>query len=155
MFRWFGSSLASKLRLTKNDFQLVDSRLSWRRNYAGKNSKFIGPYTKYKSVLAEAMCNEASKVLAKGVKALDLREGIQMAIRAVSKSLSSRARMISTSEEIAQGLKLSNVKVKLRNPTTLRQRTGLLHSTSHFRVCGFGFFPPSFRVSPSHSLFSL
>jgi chaperonin GroEL len=45
---------------------------------------------------------EGCKSVAAGMNAMDLRRGITMAIDAVVTHLKSRARMISTSEEIAQ-----------------------------------------------------
>ena len=45
---------------------------------------------------------EGCKSVAAGMNAMDLRRGITMAVDAVVTNLKSRARMISTSEEIAQ-----------------------------------------------------
>lgn len=45
---------------------------------------------------------EGCKSVAAGMNAMDLRRGISMAVDSVVTNLKSRARMISTSEEIAQ-----------------------------------------------------
>lgn len=54
------------------------------------------------TVLTRAIFTEGCKSVAAGMNAMDLRRGISMAVDAVVTNLKSRARMISTSEEIAQ-----------------------------------------------------
>lgn len=54
------------------------------------------------TVLTRAIFTEGCKSVAAGMNAMDLRRGITMAVDAVVTHLKSRARMISTSEEIAQ-----------------------------------------------------
>ncbi|KAI8523161.1 hypothetical protein RHMOL_Rhmol13G0052100 [Rhododendron molle] len=54
------------------------------------------------TVLTRAIYAEGCKSVAAGMNAMDLRRGITMAVDAVVTNLKSRARMISTSEEIAQ-----------------------------------------------------
>lgn len=54
------------------------------------------------TVLTQAIFTEGCKSVAAGMNAMDLRRGITMAVDAVVTNLKSRARMISTSEEIAQ-----------------------------------------------------
>lgn len=54
------------------------------------------------TVLTRAIFVEGCKSVAAGMNAMDLRRGISMAVEAVVTNLKSRARMISTSEEIAQ-----------------------------------------------------
>ena len=54
------------------------------------------------TVLTRAIFAEGCKSVAAGMNAMDLRRGINMAVDAVVTNLKSRARMISTSEEIAQ-----------------------------------------------------
>lgn len=54
------------------------------------------------TVLTRAIFAEGCKSVAAGMNAMDLRRGITMAVDSVVTSLKSRARMISTSEEIAQ-----------------------------------------------------
>lgn len=54
------------------------------------------------TVLTRAIFTEGCKSVAAGMNAMDLRRGISMAVDAVVTNLKSRAKMISTSEEIAQ-----------------------------------------------------
>ena len=54
------------------------------------------------TVLTRAIFSEGCKSVAAGMNAMDLRRGITMAVDAVVTNLKSKARMISTSEEIAQ-----------------------------------------------------
>ena len=54
------------------------------------------------TVLTRAIFTEGCKSVAAGMNAMDLRRGITMAVDSVVTNLKSRARMISTSEEIAQ-----------------------------------------------------
>lgn len=59
------------------------------------------------TVLTRAIFAEGCKSVAAGMNAMDLRRGITMAVDSVVTNLKSRARMISTSEEIAQVLSLA------------------------------------------------
>ncbi|KAL2994788.1 hypothetical protein AAZX31_10G182700 [Glycine max] len=54
------------------------------------------------TILTKAIFTEGCKSVAAGMNAMDLRRGINMAVDTVVTNLKSRARMISTSEEIAQ-----------------------------------------------------
>lgn len=54
------------------------------------------------TILTRAIFAEGCKSVAAGMNAMDLRRGISMAVDTVVETLKSRARMISTSEEIAQ-----------------------------------------------------
>lgn len=54
------------------------------------------------TILTRAIFSEGCKSVAAGMNAMDLRRGISMAVDSVVTNLKSRARMISTSEEIAQ-----------------------------------------------------
>ncbi|KAL9436476.1 hypothetical protein AB3S75_022514 [Citrus x aurantiifolia] len=103
----FASSLASKVRLPNNRINVVaGSRLSWSRDYVGdgEDIKFMSPYTKYKTDLAESMCNEGRKLLLENAELDDteIRKGVRMAVDSVLENLSRSAQMISTSEAIAQ-----------------------------------------------------
>lgn len=62
--------------------------------------KFSG--TTCATILTRAIYSEGCKSVAAGMNAMDLRRGISMAVDSVVTNLKSRARMISTSEEIAQ-----------------------------------------------------
>lgn len=52
--------------------------------------------------MTKAIFTEGCKSVAAGMNAMDLRRGISMAVDAVVTNLKGMARMISTSEEIAQ-----------------------------------------------------
>jgi chaperonin GroEL len=54
------------------------------------------------TVLTRAIFSEGCKSVAAGMNAMDLRRGINLAVDSVVTHLKSRARMISSSEEIAQ-----------------------------------------------------
>ncbi|KAI7743591.1 hypothetical protein M8C21_000790 [Ambrosia artemisiifolia] len=125
-------NIATKSRVARNSAQQISSNLRWNRNYAAKDIKFgvdaralmlrgveeladavkvtMGPKARYviligttcATVLTRAIYSEGCKSVAAGMNAMDLRRGITMAVDSVVTNLKSRARMISTSEEIAQ-----------------------------------------------------
>ncbi|KAL0284199.1 UNVERIFIED_CONTAM: CLIP-associated protein [Sesamum angustifolium] len=74
---------------------------------ANATNDVAGDGTTFATVLARAIYTEGCKLVAAGMNAMDLRRGITMAVDAVVTNLKSRARMISTSEEIAQSDKAS------------------------------------------------
>ncbi|PIA30640.1 hypothetical protein AQUCO_05400020v1 [Aquilegia coerulea] len=71
-------------------------------DHAEKGDALYG--TTCATVLTRAIFSEGCKSVAAGMNAMDLRREINMAVDAVVTNLKSRARMISTSEEIAQEL---------------------------------------------------
>ena len=54
------------------------------------------------TVLTRAIFSEGCKSVAAGMNPMDLRRGINMAVERVVEELKGRAKMISTTEEIAQ-----------------------------------------------------
>ncbi|KAK1362649.1 chaperonin CPN60-2, mitochondrial [Heracleum sosnowskyi] len=72
------------------------------KQVANATNDVAGDGTTCATVLTRAIFTEGCKSVAAGVNAMDLRRGISMAVDAVVANLKSRARMISTSEEIAQ-----------------------------------------------------
>ncbi|KAK6929665.1 Chaperonin Cpn60/GroEL/TCP-1 family [Dillenia turbinata] len=72
------------------------------KQVANATNDEAGDGTTCATVLTRAIFTEGCKSVAAGVNAMDLRRGITMAVDAVVTNLKSRARMISTSEEIAQ-----------------------------------------------------
>ncbi|CAK8572911.1 unnamed protein product [Lathyrus sativus] len=72
------------------------------KQVANATNDVAGDGTTCATVLTRAIFAEGCKSVAAGMNAMDLRRGINMAVDAVVTSLKSRARMISTSEEIAQ-----------------------------------------------------
>lgn len=53
-------------------------------------------------MLTRAIFSEGSKSVAAGLNPMDLRRGVQLGVDFVIQELKSRAKMISTTEEIAQ-----------------------------------------------------
>ncbi|XP_009758421.1 chaperonin CPN60-2, mitochondrial-like [Nicotiana tabacum] len=72
------------------------------KQVANATNDVAGDGTTCATVLTRAIFAEGCKSVAAGMNAMDLRRGITMAVDAVVTNLKSRARMISTSEEIAQ-----------------------------------------------------
>ncbi|AES61893.1 putative chaperonin Cpn60/TCP-1 family, groEL-like apical domain, groEL-like equatorial [Medicago truncatula] len=72
------------------------------KQVANATNDVAGDGTTCATILTRAIFSEGCKSVAAGMNAMDLRRGINMAVDAVVTSLKSRARMISTSEEIAQ-----------------------------------------------------
>ncbi|KAJ7539470.1 hypothetical protein O6H91_11G094700 [Diphasiastrum complanatum] len=72
------------------------------KQVANATNDVAGDGTTCATVLTRAIFSEGCKSVAAGMNAMDLRRGINLAVDAVVKHLKSRAKMISTSEEIAQ-----------------------------------------------------
>ncbi|CAI9107491.1 OLC1v1006851C1 [Oldenlandia corymbosa var. corymbosa] len=72
------------------------------KQVANATNDVAGDGTTCATVLTHAIYSEGCKSVAAGMNAMDLRRGISMAVDAAVTHLKSRARMISTSEEIAQ-----------------------------------------------------
>ncbi|KAJ3682425.1 hypothetical protein LUZ60_014998 [Juncus effusus] len=72
------------------------------KQVANATNDVAGDGTTCATVLTKAIFAEGCKSVAAGMNAMDLRRGISMAVDSVVTNLKSRAKMISTSEEIAQ-----------------------------------------------------
>ncbi|PKA65419.1 Chaperonin CPN60-2, mitochondrial [Apostasia shenzhenica] len=72
------------------------------KQVANATNDVAGDGTTCATILTRAIFAEGCKSVAAGMNAMDLRRGIAMAVDAVVTNLKGRARMISTSEEIAQ-----------------------------------------------------
>ncbi|KAG4983799.1 hypothetical protein AAZX31_10G182700 [Glycine max] len=72
------------------------------KQVANATNDVAGDGTTCATILTKAIFTEGCKSVAAGMNAMDLRRGINMAVDTVVTNLKSRARMISTSEEIAQ-----------------------------------------------------
>ncbi|KAG8389120.1 hypothetical protein BUALT_Bualt02G0196200 [Buddleja alternifolia] len=72
------------------------------KQVANATNDVAGDGTTCATILTRAIYSEGCKSVAAGMNAMDLRRGITMAVDSVVSNLKSRARMISTSEEIAQ-----------------------------------------------------
>ncbi|XP_024393311.1 chaperonin CPN60-2, mitochondrial [Physcomitrium patens] len=72
------------------------------KSVANSTNDVAGDGTTAATVLTRAIFAEGCKSVAAGMNAMDLRRGINLAVEAVVAHLKSQAKMISTSEEIAQ-----------------------------------------------------
>ena len=72
------------------------------REVASKTSDIAGDGTTTATVLAQAIVHEGSKAVAAGMNPMDLKRGVDMAVRAVVNDLEKRSRKVKTSEEIGQ-----------------------------------------------------
>ncbi|CAI9783473.1 unnamed protein product [Fraxinus pennsylvanica] len=84
----------------KDKVKNIDASLV--KQVANATNDVAGDGTTCATVLTCAIFTEGCKSVAAGMNSMDLRRGISMAVDAVVTNLKSRARMISTSEEIAQ-----------------------------------------------------
>ncbi|XP_042384158.1 chaperonin CPN60-2, mitochondrial isoform X1 [Zingiber officinale] len=78
------------------------------KQVANATNDVAGDGTTCATILTRAIFAEGCKSVAAGMNAMDLRRGITLAVDTVVTNLKSRARMISTSEEIAQVGKISS-----------------------------------------------
>ncbi|MCO5604656.1 hypothetical protein L7F22_058826 [Adiantum nelumboides] len=72
------------------------------KQVANATNDVAGDGTTCATILTRAIYTEGCKSVAAGMNAMDLRRGINMAVESVVEHLKSKAKMISTSEEIAQ-----------------------------------------------------
>ncbi|GAB6052945.1 chaperonin GroEL [Magnetospira thiophila] len=72
------------------------------REVASKTNDEAGDGTTTATVLAQAIVREGCKAVAAGMNPMDLKRGVDMAVLAVVEDVKSRAKAVSTNEEIAQ-----------------------------------------------------
>ena len=84
----------------KDRFENVGANLV--KQVASATNDIAGDGTTTATVLTRAIIKEGLKSVAAGMNPMDLRRGIQKAVDSVVDNLKSRAKMISTTEEIAQ-----------------------------------------------------
>jgi chaperonin GroEL len=72
------------------------------REVASKTNDMAGDGTTTATVLAQAIVREGVKSVAAGMNPMDLKRGIDLAVTAVVEDIKSRAKKVTTSEEIAQ-----------------------------------------------------
>ncbi|WP_027133536.1 chaperonin GroEL [Geminicoccus roseus] len=72
------------------------------REVASKTNDMAGDGTTTATVLAAAIVREGAKSVAAGMNPMDLKRGIDLAVETVVADLKSRAKKVTTSEEIAQ-----------------------------------------------------
>ena len=94
-----GVTVAKEIEL-QDKFENMGAQML--REVASKTSDEAGDGTTTATVLAQAIVREGTKAVAAGMNPMDLKRGIDMAVKAVIEDLKSRSRSISTDEEIAQ-----------------------------------------------------
>ncbi|MFC6737697.1 chaperonin GroEL [Methylobacterium tardum] len=72
------------------------------REVASKTNDIAGDGTTTATVLAQAIVREGAKYVAAGINPMDLKRGIDLATQAAVKDITSRAKKVSTSDEVAQ-----------------------------------------------------
>jgi chaperonin GroEL len=72
------------------------------REVAQKTNDLAGDGTTTATVLAQAIVKEGAKSVAAGMNPMDLKRGIDLALRAVVKDIEKRAKKVSSSAEVAQ-----------------------------------------------------
>jgi chaperonin GroEL len=94
-----GVTVAKEIEL-KDKFENMGAQML--REVASRTSDEAGDGTTTATVLAQAIVREGSKYVTAGLNPMDLKRGIDMAVKAVVAELKSRSRSIATDEEIAQ-----------------------------------------------------
>ena len=72
------------------------------REVASKTNDLAGDGTTTATVLAQSIVREGVKSVAAGMNPMDLKRGIDLAVAAVVEDIKSRAKKVSTNDEIAQ-----------------------------------------------------
>src|SRR6516225_1911628 len=72
------------------------------REVAQKTSDMAGDSTTTATVLAHAIIKEGAKSVAAGMNPMDLKRGIDLAVKAVVDEIKSRAKRVGSSSEVAQ-----------------------------------------------------
>ena len=72
------------------------------REVASKTSDIAGDGTTTATVLAQAIVKEGAKSVAAGANPMDLKRGIDLAVAAVVDELKSKAKKVTSNDEIAQ-----------------------------------------------------
>jgi chaperonin GroEL len=94
-----GVSVAKEIELS-DKFENMGAQMV--REVASKTSDIAGDGTTTATVLAHAIVKEGVKAVAAGMNPMDLKRGIDMAVKAVIEDVKKRSRSVSTNQEIAQ-----------------------------------------------------
>jgi chaperonin GroEL len=94
-----GVSVAKEIEL-KDVYENMGAQMV--REVASRTNDVAGDGTTTATVLAQAIVREGFKSVAAGMNPMDLRRGINLAVKKVSDELSAQSKPISTSEEVAQ-----------------------------------------------------
>jgi chaperonin GroEL len=94
-----GVTVAKEIELS-DKFENMGAQMV--RQVASKTSDLVGDGTTTATVLAQSIVRGGCKAVAAGMNPMDLKRGIDMAVRAVVDGLEKRSRKVKTSQEIAQ-----------------------------------------------------
>jgi chaperonin GroEL len=94
-----GVTVAKEIEL-EDKFENMGAQML--REVASKTSDVAGDGTTTATVLAQAIVKEGSKSVAAGANPMDLRRGVDQAVRAVVDQLKARSKKVTNNEEIAQ-----------------------------------------------------
>ena len=94
-----GVTVAKEIEL-KDKFENMGAQMV--REVASRTNDVAGDGTTTATVLAQAIVREGTKAVAAGMNPMDLKRGIDIAVRAVVKELKKKSKKISTEKEIAQ-----------------------------------------------------
>jgi len=94
-----GVTVAKEIEL-KDKFENMGAQML--REVASKTSDLAGDGTTTATVLAQSIVREGAKAVAAGMNPMDLRRGIDLAVAAVIEDIKSRAKKVSSHEEVAQ-----------------------------------------------------
>ncbi|WFS01372.1 chaperonin GroEL [Rhizobium tumorigenes] len=94
-----GVSVAKEIEL-EDKFENMGAQMV--REVASKTNDIAGDGTTTATVLAQAIVREGGKAVAAGMNPMDLKRGIDLAVAEVVKDIVSKAKKISTSDEVAQ-----------------------------------------------------
>ena len=94
-----GVTVAKEIELS-DKFENMGAQMV--REVASKTNDEAGDGTTTATILAQAIVREGTKAVAAGMNPMDLRRGVDLAVAAVIKDLTKRAKKVSTSEEISQ-----------------------------------------------------
>ena len=94
-----GVTVAKEIEL-EDKFENMGAQMV--REVASKTSDTAGDGTTTATLLAQAIVKEGAKSVAAGSNPMDLKRGVDLAVRAVVSELKSKAKKVTSSEEIAQ-----------------------------------------------------
>jgi len=94
-----GVSVAKEIELS-DKFENMGAQMV--REVASKTNDLAGDGTTTATVLAQAIVREGVKAVAAGMNPMDLKRGIDLAVDAVVTDIKSRAKKITTNDEVAQ-----------------------------------------------------
>jgi len=94
-----GVTVAKEIELS-DKFENMGAQMV--REVASKQNDAAGDGTTTATVLAQTIVREGAKAVAAGINPMDLKRGIDLAVEAVTKSLSEHSKTITGSDEVAQ-----------------------------------------------------